>query len=152
MASKVLTWLSWIIILHNYYAISNSNDLICMWYNKSGKRGTRKENKLPGITLRAAKCWSLYLCVQSDNFDLRRRWSSFPIFFWYCLKTLLCDWLQVRLVDAGFVWTEPHSKRIKVKLTIQKEVSYCSVFIKIKEQLPVTWLKCSLPKKSVNFF
>ncbi|KAI9220967.1 NMD3 family-domain-containing protein [Blastocladiella britannica] len=29
---------------------------------------------------------------------------------------------KVRLVDAGFVWTEPHSKRIKVKLTIQKEV------------------------------
>ncbi|KAK2090605.1 ribosome-binding protein [Saguinus oedipus] len=30
--------------------------------------------------------------------------------------------LVVRLVDAGFVWTEPHSKRLKVKLTIQKEV------------------------------
>lgn len=29
---------------------------------------------------------------------------------------------QVRLIDAGFVWTEPHSKRIKLKLTIQKEV------------------------------
>lgn len=29
---------------------------------------------------------------------------------------------KVRLVDAGFVWTEPHSMRIKVKLTIQKEV------------------------------
>lgn len=29
---------------------------------------------------------------------------------------------KVKLVDAGFVWTEPHSKRIKVKLTIQKEV------------------------------
>lgn len=28
---------------------------------------------------------------------------------------------KVRLVDAGFIWTEPHSKRIKVKLTIQKE-------------------------------
>eukprot|EP00198_Chlamydomonas_reinhardtii_P011820 XP_001701157.1 predicted protein [Chlamydomonas reinhardtii] len=26
---------------------------------------------------------------------------------------------QVKLVDAGFIWTEPHSKRIKVKLTIQ---------------------------------
>ena len=25
-------------------------------------------------------------------------------------------------MDAGFVWTEPHSKRVKVKLTIQKEV------------------------------
>ena len=29
---------------------------------------------------------------------------------------------QVKLVDAGFVWTEPHSRRIKVKLTIQAEV------------------------------
>lgn len=29
---------------------------------------------------------------------------------------------RVRLVDAGFVWTEPHSRRIKVKLTVQKEV------------------------------
>lgn len=29
---------------------------------------------------------------------------------------------RVRLVDAGFIWTEPHSRRIKVKLTIQKEV------------------------------
>lgn len=29
---------------------------------------------------------------------------------------------EVRLVDAGFVWTEPHSKRIRVKLTVQKEV------------------------------
>lgn len=28
----------------------------------------------------------------------------------------------MRLIDAGFIWTEPHSKRIKVKLTIQKEV------------------------------
>lgn len=29
---------------------------------------------------------------------------------------------QVRLIDAGFLWTEPHSKRIKIKVTIQKEV------------------------------
>eukprot|EP01114_Cavostelium_apophysatum_P019934 TRINITY_DN6555_c0_g1_i1.p1 TRINITY_DN6555_c0_g1~~TRINITY_DN6555_c0_g1_i1.p1 ORF type:complete len:509 (+),score=147.53 TRINITY_DN6555_c0_g1_i1:148-1674(+) len=29
---------------------------------------------------------------------------------------------KVKLIDAGFVWTEPHSKRIKVKLTVQKEV------------------------------
>jgi nonsense-mediated mRNA decay protein 3 len=28
----------------------------------------------------------------------------------------------VKLVDAGFIWTEPHSKRLKVKLTIQAEV------------------------------
>jgi nonsense-mediated mRNA decay protein 3 len=29
---------------------------------------------------------------------------------------------KVRLVDASFVWTEPHSKRIKVKLIIEKAV------------------------------
>jgi hypothetical protein len=29
---------------------------------------------------------------------------------------------KVKLVDAGFIWTEPHSKRLKVKLTIQSEV------------------------------
>ncbi|XP_059473393.1 60S ribosomal export protein NMD3 [Neocloeon triangulifer] len=28
---------------------------------------------------------------------------------------------KVKLIDAGFVWTEPHSKRIKVKLTVQGE-------------------------------
>ena len=27
----------------------------------------------------------------------------------------------MKLIDAEFVWTEPHSKRIKVNLTIQKE-------------------------------
>ena len=28
----------------------------------------------------------------------------------------------MKLVDAGFIWTEPHSKRLKVKLRVQKEV------------------------------
>jgi nonsense-mediated mRNA decay protein 3 len=26
------------------------------------------------------------------------------------------------MVDAGFIWTEPHSRRVKVKITVQKEV------------------------------
>ena len=29
---------------------------------------------------------------------------------------------QVRLVDAAWVWTEPHSMRLKIRLTIQREV------------------------------
>uniref|UniRef100_A0A4W4FMS6 60S ribosomal export protein NMD3 n=1 Tax=Electrophorus electricus TaxID=8005 RepID=A0A4W4FMS6_ELEEL len=39
-----------------------------------------------------------------------------------CLKKLKGSMSKVRLIDAGFLWTEPHSKRIKMKLTIQKEV------------------------------
>jgi len=38
-----------------------------------------------------------------------------------CLKRLK-NLSKVKLIDAIFVWTEPHSKRIKVKLTIQGEV------------------------------
>lgn len=38
-----------------------------------------------------------------------------------CLKRLK-GLKEVKLVDAGFVWTEPHSKRIKVKLTVHGEV------------------------------
>jgi nonsense-mediated mRNA decay protein 3 len=39
-----------------------------------------------------------------------------------CLKKLK-GLNKVEMVDAAFVWTEPHSRRIKVKLTIQKEVA-----------------------------
>jgi nonsense-mediated mRNA decay protein 3 len=39
----------------------------------------------------------------------------------YCLKRIR-GLNKVNLVDAGFVWTEPHSKRLKVKLKIQKQV------------------------------
>ena len=30
---------------------------------------------------------------------------------------------QVKIIEAGFLYTEPHSRRIKVKLTVQKEVT-----------------------------
>ncbi|GBG76502.1 hypothetical protein CBR_g22250 [Chara braunii] len=39
----------------------------------------------------------------------------------FCIKRMK-NLSKVKLVDAGFVWTEPHSKRLKVKLTVQKEV------------------------------
>ena len=35
-----------------------------------------------------------------------------------CLKKLK-NLAKVKLIDASFLWTEPHSKRIKVKLAIQ---------------------------------
>uniref|UniRef100_A0AC35THF2 60S ribosomal export protein NMD3 n=1 Tax=Rhabditophanes sp. KR3021 TaxID=114890 RepID=A0AC35THF2_9BILA len=38
------------------------------------------------------------------------------------LKRLKPAMMKVRLTDACFIWTEPHSKRVKVKLTVQQEV------------------------------
>ncbi|KAG0144180.1 hypothetical protein CROQUDRAFT_108688 [Cronartium quercuum f. sp. fusiforme G11] len=40
---------------------------------------------------------------------------------------------KVRLIDAGFIWTEPHSKRLRVKLTIQKEVLASTILQQIFE-------------------
>ena len=34
---------------------------------------------------------------------------------------------KVKLVDAGFIWTEPHSRRVKVQLTVQKVTCYVCV-------------------------
>lgn len=39
----------------------------------------------------------------------------------FCLKRIK-GLQKVKLVDAGFIWTEPHSKRLKVKAVIQAEV------------------------------
>ena len=39
-----------------------------------------------------------------------------------CLKKLR-GLHRVRIIDASFIWTEPHSRRVRVKLTVQDEVS-----------------------------
>lgn len=39
-----------------------------------------------------------------------------------CLRKLR-GLTKVRLTDAVFIWTEPHSRRVKVKLTVQDAVA-----------------------------
>uniref|UniRef100_A0A8C2GG14 60S ribosomal export protein NMD3 n=1 Tax=Cyprinus carpio TaxID=7962 RepID=A0A8C2GG14_CYPCA len=48
-----------------------------------------------------------------------------------CLKKLKASMAKVRLIDAGFLWTEPHSKRIMMKLSIQKEVMNGAILQKV---------------------
>jgi nonsense-mediated mRNA decay protein 3 len=38
------------------------------------------------------------------------------------LKTAKGSGEKIRLTDAAWIWTEPHSMRLKVRLTIQKEI------------------------------
>lgn len=40
-----------------------------------------------------------------------------------CLKKIKGLKKKVKLVDANFLYTEPHSKRLKVKLSVQKEIA-----------------------------
>ncbi|KAG9306967.1 hypothetical protein G9A89_000881 [Geosiphon pyriformis] len=42
-------------------------------------------------------------------------------------------WISAQLENAGFIWTEPHSKRVKLKLTIQKEVFASTILQQIFE-------------------
>lgn len=39
-----------------------------------------------------------------------------------CLKKIAKPLSRVRLISANFLWTEPHSRRIKLKIIIQKEI------------------------------
>lgn len=55
---------------------------------------------------------------------------------------------KAKLIDAKFVWTEPHSKQLKVKITIQKEVFHnitiqqsCLVLYKVQWQMCPTCQK-----------
>ena len=42
---------------------------------------------------------------------------------------------QVRLIDASFIWTEPHSRRIKIKLVVQKEIQEGAI---LEQTVPVS--------------
>ncbi|GKV29024.1 hypothetical protein SLEP1_g38003 [Rubroshorea leprosula] len=66
-------------------------------------------------------------CPECDSyFEPPRTWIKAQLeskeLLKFCIGKLGDLNKKVRLVDASFVWTEPHSKRIKVKLTVQKEV------------------------------
>ncbi|CAG8787027.1 8817_t:CDS:2, partial [Gigaspora margarita] len=59
-----------------------------------------------------------------------------------CLKKLK-GLNKVKLIDAGFIWTEPHSRRIKVKLTVQKEVFISTLIQQITEvEFVVNYQQC----------
>ncbi|GAB0498060.1 hypothetical protein MMPV_009400 [Pyropia vietnamensis] len=78
------------------------------------------------ITEGIPKELSIYYCRNCGRYlQPPRAWIAAelesPELLTVCLKRLK-GLSRVKLVDAGFRWTEPHSRRIHVRLTIQKEV------------------------------
>ncbi|KAL7701929.1 NMD3 family [Lotmaria passim] len=55
---------------------------------------------------------------------------------------------RAKLVDAKFLWTEPHSKRVKLRLTVQKEV-FNNIVIQqaCVVEYVVTWQQCTMCQK-----
>ncbi|XP_046396883.1 60S ribosomal export protein NMD3 [Ischnura elegans] len=78
------------------------------------------------ITAGIPKQGTLYFCRGCERYlQPPSEWVSCSLesreLLSLCLKKLK-GLNRVKLVDAGFVWTEPHSKRIKVRLTVHGEV------------------------------
>ena len=55
---------------------------------------------------------------------------------------------KVQLIDSSFVWTEPHSKEIKVKLTIQKELNKSLISTSFIVTFKEDWTQCEDCKKT----
>ncbi len=55
---------------------------------------------------------------------------------------------KVKLVDTSFVWTEPHSKIIKIKLTIMKELNKSNIQTSFIVEFKVEWTQCDDCKKT----
>ena len=68
----------------------------------------------------------------------------------FCIKRIK-GLQKVKLVDAGFVWTEPHSKRLKTKLTIQKEVLNGAILQQtFVTEFVVEWRMCDACARSAD--
>ena len=55
---------------------------------------------------------------------------------------------KVQLIDSSFVWTEPHSKEIKIKLTIQKEINKSLISTSFIAEFKEDWTQCEDCKKT----
>ena len=55
---------------------------------------------------------------------------------------------KVQVIDSSFVWTEPHSKEIKIKLTIQKELNKSLISTSFIITFKEDWAQCEDCKKT----
>ncbi len=55
---------------------------------------------------------------------------------------------KVQLIDSCFIWTEPHSKEIKIKLTIQKEINKSLISTSFIAEFKEEWIQCEDCKKT----
>jgi nonsense-mediated mRNA decay protein 3 len=64
-----------------------------------------------------------------------------------CLKKIK-GLAKFSLIDASFIWTEPHSKRLKVKITLQKEIFSNTVIQQTAQiEYEVLWQQCPTCQK-----
>lgn len=77
------------------------------------------------ITEGITKSGTLNHCRECNRYLVITSWKQCELesseLLAVCLKNMK-GLKKVKLLDAKFIWTEPHSRRIKLKLTVQQEV------------------------------
>jgi len=108
-------------------------------------------NSQENITSDIGKDIVINYCAKCDRYN-RPPWVKLelesPQMMTFCLSKIK-GLNKVKLVDASWVWTEPHSKRIKIKLTIQKEIINKTMSQQscVVEYI-VNWMQCDDCKRS----
>eukprot|EP00948_MAST-09A_sp_MAST-9A-sp1_P000102 g102.t1 len=80
------------------------------------------------ITIGIERSIPLFQCRGCERYKRPKKWAGAAResreLLAICLEKLKTNkaFAATRLVDAAFIWTEEHSKRLKVRLTLQKEV------------------------------
>lgn len=67
----------------------------------------------------------IYFCKKCERYQAMGQWVVAELESRELMSLLLKklkNLNRVHLIDANFIWTEPHSRRLKIKLTVQKEV------------------------------
>lgn len=78
------------------------------------------------ITEGLSKQVTIFYCKGCGRYLGAQKWAAVALesreLLALCLKKIKGLNKAVKLIDASFIWTEPHSRRIKIKLTVQKEM------------------------------
>lgn len=117
--------------------------------NQKGMCGVCQKNEVD-ITEGITKNILMHYCKGCDRY-MRPPWvrcdMESPDMMSLCLSKIK-GLQKVKLVDTSFVWTEPHSKIIKIKLTIMKELNKSNIQTSFIVEFKVEWTQCDDCKKT----
>lgn len=92
----------------------------------------------------------IFFCKGCDRYQ-RPPWTRFAQEsndFMTFLLTKIKGLKQVKLIDTNFIWTEPHSKRKKIKITVQKEFNNSLLQSSLIIEFVEEWTQCDDCKKT----
>lgn len=93
---------------------------------------------------------TIFYCKGCDRYQ-KPPWMHFPIEssdFMSFLLSKIKGLKTVKLIDSNFIWTEPHSKKKKIKITVQKEYNNTLLQTSLIIEFTEEWTQCEECKKT----